>query len=215
MPRNNNEFDKSYFNGKHSEYKNGYDSLDNKFRWKYFIKELLKLKSKGRILDIGCAYGFFLKHLENFERYGIDISEHAIKKAKNISGVKFYVHDIEKKTIFKNNFFDAITAFDVLEHLNEPSKTLAEIRRLLKKDGVALFTFPDTDCFLGKHDFRNDKTHKNDKNILIKQIKMYFEIKEVKHVLNIGNSCSLISSRLPSLLKSACFIIAKPKIRNI
>jgi len=207
------KFGKSYFNGKNSGYKKGYDSLDKELRWKYLIKELKKFKSKGRILDIGCAYGFFLKYLKGFERYGVDLSDHAIKRARNLPRINFYVCDIEKKTHFKSNFFDVITAFDVLEHLNEPSKVLREIKRLLKKDGIALFTFPDTDHFLGKYDFRNDSTHKNDKSSLVKQIRAYFEIEEIKHVLNIGNSCSLVLSNLPNFLRSICFIIAKTKYR--
>ena len=204
-------FDKSYFSGKDSGYKNGYDSLKNKTRWNPFVKEVLRFKNKGIVLDIGCAFGFFLKYLPNFKRYGIDISSYAIERAKTTPNVKFIVHDIEEKTNFKKNYFDVITAFDVLEHLNKPYNVLVEIRRLLKKDGIAFFTFPNTNCLIGKREFANDKSHKNDANKLKKEIKKHFEIIEEKYVLHIGNSHPIISLKLPNFLRSTCFIIAKAK----
>lgn len=204
-------FDKSYFNGNGSGYKHGYESLKNKSRWKPFAKEILRFKNNGKALDIGCAFGFFLKYLPNFEKYGIDISIYAIERAKAIPKVKFFVHSIENKTNFKKNYFDVITAFDVLEHLNNLSNALAEIRRLLKKDGILLFTFPNTDCLIGKLEFLSDKSHKNDAKELKREIKKHFKIIEEKYVLHLGNSYPIVSLKLPNFLRPNCFIIAKAK----
>ena len=46
---------------------------------------------------------------------------------------------------FKDNSFDIITAFDVIEHVAEPRKTFQEFFRLLKKDGILLIYTPNAD----------------------------------------------------------------------
>ena len=46
---------------------------------------------------------------------------------------------------FKDNSFDIITAFDVIEHAAEPRKTFQEFFRLLKKDGILLIYTPNAD----------------------------------------------------------------------
>ena len=53
------------------------------------IRELAALGvAGGNFLDIGCAYGFFVALAERsgFQGYGIDISRHALKEARRITG---------------------------------------------------------------------------------------------------------------------------------
>jgi ubiquinone/menaquinone biosynthesis C-methylase UbiE len=46
---------------------------------------------------------------------------------------------------FKDESFDIVTAFEVIEHLYDPQKALGEIRRILKMDGIALISTPRRD----------------------------------------------------------------------
>lgn len=136
-------YEKSYFTGKTSNYLFGYKVLNNKFFWRKIIKRMLKLKEKGSLLDIGCAYGYFLKYAsKHFKVKGIDISKHAIKIAKKEIGKEnALLHDVMEKLPFKKKF-DLITAFDVIEHLPNQEKALKNIKNVLKKDGYLLIEMP-------------------------------------------------------------------------
>jgi len=52
-------FDKDYYCGSNSNYIGGYDLLKFKFLWNDKIKEIIKVKREGNLLDVGCAFGFF------------------------------------------------------------------------------------------------------------------------------------------------------------
>lgn len=67
------------------------------------------------------------------------------------------IHDLEKFPYpFKNNEFDKIIMKHVLEHLNETTKTLKELKRILKKGGIIKIEVP---YYKNKGAFR-DPTHK-------------------------------------------------------
>lgn len=112
----------------------------------------------GRLLDVGCAYGLFMKYAQSaFDTYGIDISEHAVEKAKEMGNKKVFRIDIERdKLPFKKHFFDVITLLDVLEHLDNPGKSLDKLRPLLKDGGVLVISVPNKLYKL----FNHDPTHK-------------------------------------------------------
>jgi 2-polyprenyl-3-methyl-5-hydroxy-6-metoxy-1,4-benzoquinol methylase len=81
-------YNQDYFNGKKSFfYAVGYGNPVQKLYFKSLYQPLTPFLEKmqtGRVLDIGCAYGFMLeKFPDTFEKHGIDISEHAISYAKS------------------------------------------------------------------------------------------------------------------------------------
>jgi len=103
----------------------------------------------GLILDIGCADGAFTKLIVDKSKaekiIAIDVLKTNInwakKKWKNIRQINFRVgdaHDLQ----FKAQTFDAVFALEVLEHVFEPEKVLKGIKRVLKKDGYAVFLVP-------------------------------------------------------------------------
>jgi ubiquinone/menaquinone biosynthesis C-methylase UbiE len=94
----------------------------------------------GRVLEVGCGAGGMAKAIKYYrpdlDVVGIDISKKAINQArKDPSGVKFSCGDAYKIP-FKDKSFDAVLMFDLLEHLDDPLKSLLEIRRVLKPDGI-------------------------------------------------------------------------------
>jgi len=93
---------------------------------------------KPIILDVGCAYGYLLKSLEEeFITHGVDISKFAIDQAKKLSRkTVFKVCDAECGLPYSNNTFDFITLIDTLEHFESPFSVLSECRRVLKSGGV-------------------------------------------------------------------------------
>jgi len=142
-------FDKEYFEGGGISNYRSYKDMMMMMKKVYFPKVLkdVKIPKGSKILDIGCAYGYFLKLCEEIdcETYGIDISEYAINMAKQeLKKTKLFVHDVEKGLdMFRDNFFDLVTMFDVIEHLKSPFLVLKEIYRILKPAGKLIITTPN------------------------------------------------------------------------
>lgn len=160
-------FDKEYFEGKESNciaYKD--KSLIKKV---YFPLAIVRenIQPQAKVLDVGCAFGYFLNCCDEYglKTYGVDISEYAINEARKATNAELFVHDInDGLPMFEDNFFDIITAFDVIEHLTSPYNVLKEIKRILNKNGKLILTTPNINAvgriFSGSnwHGFK-DKTH--------------------------------------------------------
>jgi len=107
---------------------------------------LIRHCKKGeKLLDLGCGRGHFLSFAERyFQCFGIDISSYAIDKArKNTKKAVLYEGNCEDLSKFEDNFFDIVTAFDFLEHLKEPQKTIQEINHILKLKGILVISTPN------------------------------------------------------------------------
>lgn len=111
------------------------------------IKEYSNIKKNDKLLDLGCGEGFFINLLpNNIEAYGIDISKEALKRANKIlEGRKrtFIKYGDAYKTEFDDEYFNIVACSEVLEHVPEPKKIMAEIHRILKNDGIAVISVPD------------------------------------------------------------------------
>jgi ubiquinone/menaquinone biosynthesis C-methylase UbiE len=111
---------------------------------------------KGNILDVGCGTGYGTKMLLDASHnsvYGIDVSRNAICYAEtNYPGPKYICSSAETLP-FEDECFDAITAFEVIEHVPDPYKTLSELQRVLKKGGDLFISTPNPRHLLnvGRH----------------------------------------------------------------
>lgn len=131
------------------------------------LEVIEKYKKKGKILDIGCATGFFLELAKSrgWDVYGNDVSKFACEYARKKLGLKNIVHGGLTKVKFKDGMFDVVTIFDVIEHLPDPKKALKVINRLLKKDGLLVLITPNSGSLaakiLGKRweEFRRAREH--------------------------------------------------------
>lgn len=108
--------------------------------------ELLRCKSRGAVLDLGCASGGFLSTLKgpDWKLYGIEMSEDAAQTARNRCGAEVFVGDVLDAP-FAPASFDAITCFNVFEHVYEPVKVLAKVSEWLKPGGVFYTLMPNID----------------------------------------------------------------------
>lgn len=142
-----------FFGGKDTNYAN-YDYFDNDRYWKPIISLIEKYKMRGKVLDIGCAFGFFLKRVRPYfdEIYGLDISRFAIERAKKeVPSAKLRVVDLNNDGLpYPDEYFDLITAFDVLEHTESIEKSLRKIIRKLDKNGYLIISVPLKDTWAGK-----------------------------------------------------------------
>lgn len=117
---------------------------------KKHLDVILKFKTSGTMLDVGCFSGFFLELAKNagWEGYGLEPSKWA-KKISQKKGIKILGGDIEK-TKLKENFFDVITLWDVIEHISNPKVALKKIHTILKKDGIVAIGTPDIESLVAK-----------------------------------------------------------------
>lgn len=103
------------------------------------VQHVLRLKSLGvrRILDFGCGFGQFLEmcRLFGMEAIGVDRS-HARRSGANAA--------IFAELDEVSGSFDAITMFEVLEHLDDPLATLKMLVGRLKPGGIMIVEVPDT-----------------------------------------------------------------------
>lgn len=95
-----------------------------------------KYKSTGRLLDMGCASGHFLKAADRagFDVTGVDISSDSIAKLKANFGFEAHAGDIRDMAFAEK--FDVITTWETIEHLPEPLSILNALKGLLKEDGI-------------------------------------------------------------------------------
>jgi len=144
MDRN---FDKEYFYGNNSNYNflMNYEMFRHRIFWIDKVRKILKYKKKGKLLDIGCAFGYFASYArkKGFDVYGVDISKYAIEEfVKKLDKNKFFVSNAAKKLPFKNSYFDVVTAFDVIEHVKSYEKAIKNICKVLRKDGFLFLSMP-------------------------------------------------------------------------
>ncbi len=100
---------------------------------------------KGRLLDVGCGYGFFLKEMKSrgWQVEGIEISGVGRQYAQEKWGIHVYSEPLEDIGL-PDNYFDATTLFYVIEHVPDPLGLLTEVNRILKPDGLILLRWPHT-----------------------------------------------------------------------
>jgi len=119
---------------------------------------------RGRILEIGCGRGLLLRHLAQLghECHGIERSPLAARRAAQSKELRVYTQPLEKCP-FAEQYFDAVILWHVLEHLDHPQTTLAQISRLLKPGGLLYLEVPNLSslqsCSTSKNWFHLDLDH--------------------------------------------------------
>jgi len=114
------------------------------------LKGHLSLRD-AKVLDIGCGGGLFLSLLkqEGAEVIGIELSDSRAQYAKINHGLEIDKHPIENDFWQRGfaNHFDAVTLWDVIEHVNYPQEELQSAANVLKQGGLLLIDTPCRDSF--------------------------------------------------------------------
>ncbi|MBU0459919.1 MAG: class I SAM-dependent methyltransferase [Nanoarchaeota archaeon] len=114
----------------------------------HFFEERLNriYKSNSHVktmLDIGCGYGFWMDYCvkRGIKSEGIDISNDAVDYAKKELSLKVWKQDL--RNFKKNKKYDLLIMFDIIEHMENPNKTLIACKKLLNKNGLLYIQVPN------------------------------------------------------------------------
>ena len=114
----------------------------------------LDLPRNIRILDAGCGNGDNLSLLSTFgDLVAFEKNEYALKTAKSKKIGEIYKAELPDKlpNTVKTNF-DLIVLLDVLEHIDDDSKSLTTVRKLMNNKGIILITVPAFQWLWSEHD---------------------------------------------------------------
>lgn len=102
----------------------------------------------GKLLDIGCATGEFLKEMQahGWEVQGVEISPQAAIIARETYGLKVFIGPLSAFDA-QGEIFDIVTMWDVMEHLPSPYAGLLQIHRMLSREGYLIFSVPNLRSF--------------------------------------------------------------------
>jgi SAM-dependent methyltransferase len=115
-------------------------------RWLGRRDTLLRHKSGGTLLDLGCSSGGFLASIKSpsWRLYGIEMSHEMAARAEAKTGAEVFVGDILDAP-YPPERFDAITCFHVFEHLYQPREVLEKVSEWLKPGGIFYAFMPNID----------------------------------------------------------------------
>lgn len=163
-----NTFEEEYFEGYYKDHVGDFSpqDLDPAINWfygwlKYLNKFIDLTNGKDRkVLEIGCSIAApsHILYDRGFNTTATDYSKYAVSKAHELAkslkkNIKFAVVDVQKP-IPLNAKYDIIIAFEVIEHLKNPTQAIKNMKAKLKDNGVLICSTPN-----GDHDVYIDPTH--------------------------------------------------------
>jgi cyclopropane fatty-acyl-phospholipid synthase-like methyltransferase len=144
-----NEYaDEEYSAGAYRKYSKSHDLKVATARPRLAV--IKKLTEGRRLLDVGCATGFFMEAAaqEGFDVHGVEFSTVAISLARTDIRTRIVCGDVNALQSKGAEKFDVVTAFDIIEHVQNPASFLTDIREVLNPGGVIAISSPDTGHFL-------------------------------------------------------------------
>lgn len=116
-------------------------------RWRFLEASLAEIGHRGSALHIGCGEGDHDRLIKRFadELVACDLNEADVAHARRVnastSGIEYRVEDATALS-FADASFDIVVCMEVIEHVSDPRRLLAEIARVLKPEGRAILTCP-------------------------------------------------------------------------
>ena len=115
------------------------------------IKALSRYISSGKLLDVGCAMGFFIDEAQalGWQVSGIDVSEFGVSYARANFGLDVFHGELTELSVTEAQF-DLITMWDVIEHVSDPTAYIRQAARLLRRGGYLSLSTPDVESLPAK-----------------------------------------------------------------
>lgn len=137
----------SYESGYQGNKKSNFEQIKEDKKTKTIITKLLKLKSKGNLLDVGCSSGEFMFWAEKrgFSCKGVEVNKRTADIAR-VNGFDVFGGFLDTAP-FKKGEFDIIFLGDVIEHVNDPRNLIKTCKNLLNEKGILVISTPNMNCF--------------------------------------------------------------------
>lgn len=133
----------------------GYRNYEREQRWreKNYARDLAVIEGLvqgGRLLDVGCATGTFLKVCpDRWEKHGQEVSRYAGEEARKHFGDRIEIGALQQ-TSFAADHFDVVTLWETVNHMLDPFGDLRHIGRLLKPAGILALSVGDVGSLLAR-----------------------------------------------------------------
>lgn len=139
---------REYTNGHYEEYVTAREMKLDHFRWR--MKRMRPYLKHGRLLDVGCSCGYFLEVAgeEQYDVQGLEFSSSAIAAAAPTIRSRIRQASVDELEKQQPDRYDVVTAFDLIEHLDQPKEFLNTVASLLSPSGTLALSTPDADHFL-------------------------------------------------------------------
>jgi 2-polyprenyl-3-methyl-5-hydroxy-6-metoxy-1,4-benzoquinol methylase len=96
-----------------------------------------------RVLDLGCRWGSLTRaYLEGNDVVGVDVDRHALAEAAKL-GIETRWADVDQPFPFEDASFDVVVAGELIEHLRDTERFVAEVQRVLKPGGTFVGSVPN------------------------------------------------------------------------
>lgn len=114
--------------------------------YRYVLEFLPEKLENFKLLDAGCGEGHLLellsKEIDSMFLYGVDIREEIMDCIKERGIENTSLQDLCDLN-FQDNYFDIITCTETIEHIKNFNKALKELKRITKRGGAMILTFPN------------------------------------------------------------------------
>lgn len=190
---------------------------------KVFDTFLSKVPTEGRVLDVGCANGAFLKALREKGYRNLYAADRGnFISLSGLEEIPFQKINADFEQFpYPDNSFDTVTAFAVLEHLENPFFFVREASRLLKPEGLFVISIPNAFHIWSRLSFllKGELTHWTMENehisVFTKSIfqKIFSRYRTEAIVYSSGFIPYVSKLALPPsalLSKRACYFLRKP-----
>jgi SAM-dependent methyltransferase len=139
-------YDDSYFTGASGYGIPDYDHLWKSCLGRFYVPRLGRIRefqNCGRLLDIGCAAGYFLKAAreQGWEIAGVELSPRMRERAAAQLGCTVYASIDD--ALRSGEKFDCVSMFEVIEHVTDPVSALREVVDLVKPGGLLALSTPN------------------------------------------------------------------------
>lgn len=172
-----------------------------------FVRSMLP-SQRGRLLDIGCGSGTFVKLAlqAGFDAYGLEQSEEAVHIGQNNAPGRIFP-GMEQDLISRGEQFDVLTLFHALEHMTDPFRYLKDLQKLLRRPGKVIIQVPNAESLqaqlFGSRWYGLDCPRHvyNYTTFAVLHLlgRAGFRIHRVRHFSLRDNAAALVSSLFPAL----------------
>jgi SAM-dependent methyltransferase len=119
------------------------------------VRTLARLVPAGKLLDVGCAAGFFLEAASGrYAATGVELSPFASSYARETLGLRVFTGDVSDG-VLDGERFDVVTVWNTVEHMADPLGAFTAIARIMRPGALLALSTGDATGPLARFDLRN------------------------------------------------------------